>query len=817
MLFRFSVLLFSALSCFSWSQVEAQTCREILHSLGLDPDAAQSRVEERVLARTANFRDGADELVPSNRSARGFSQSARSAVERPFIDEIFRNILLSAQKSFEDFGAVWAKGYAERLQVDEAMSKAEEAKLDEEIAQIVRKQQEIQRQLDQIPDQARLSKVQKEKFNEWKAALQVYKTRLDRLEAVRYQMRSHRSSLEDPSERELAVLRDPFYQANHSAFEVLRLSMEKADKGPTDVFLIRDPERRRRVAEVAINGLSWKLSDEKEALELKSRLQLSETPEKRFVFNGIVAEKFAEFEALAKAELANIRLDYEGARHHIRWTFLEEEANRIFAELRLILQRRFPLGFEQSDLDLIPQESRAFSNLQATQERIKRTAKPLSIDEFRAQRVGDELVLEVGGGIKVIYDPLIGTMMLVSAKGEFANEGPSFVAWHGDGTTQSNAGSFRSTLPLIGNAGFNVFAVALPNSGPIPSVAMDFTALEDVSAHMRAIYARIQERDPMQSRPMVAFGRSAGSTKGQFDFFLQEVLYPLVQPGYQPQAPVDAFVLSSFSNPDTLEDQIKSVYEQYEAGLFEIVEESLTSFQGMAAEYRQLLAALRDVDSPLLQAIAMDRVLLLQGVSDEDGGPHVIREHDKFRGSYMPRAHNIIFQNPLLNPDKYPELVRNGVIDVKKVSPEVLEGTHFLLSSRDDLSEADIRKIFPGINIDPADYPKLKTQSLHVFAATYIHLDYLADLSPFRDLPGHREVADRIRANRAKIGTKTYLEWVLKGDMFKKKLGKEKWQEVEPSWSGTLAQRIRVTVDYFQKRAVEQAQFLPEPELRRPR
>jgi hypothetical protein len=309
----------------------------------------------------------------------------------------------------------------------------------------------------------------------------------------------------------------------------------------------------------------------------------------------------------------------------------------------------------------------------------------------------------------------------------------------------------------------------------------------------------------------VAFGRSAGSTKAGFEFILRNLVYPQSD-GSAPAALVDSLVLTSHSNPFTLDAQITNVYEQAAAGLFEMVPESLDSFQKMAAEERKLLETLAAQHPELLESPYFDRVLFLQGVSDEDGGPRVIEDHHDFTSRYMKTSHTLIFQNPLLNRERYPQLVQaDGKINYTKISPDVMEATHFLLSTRDDFTMADWNRHFPDVEIRAEDLPRLKTQALTTLAATYLHLDYLVDQSPFRDLPEFKESNDRIKRNRDKLAGpgKTFLKALLSQRMYKDRVKAEDLSQAKASMTGTLAERIKYLLEFFERRAVEQEAYLP--------
>ncbi|TVQ79512.1 MAG: hypothetical protein EA369_04630 [Bradymonadales bacterium] len=783
---KYSFIFFLLLSL-GWFQA-TDACVPALTDLGLNgATASLAEVEAQVKERTRPFLFGQPELI----SASG-RQSATASLERPFINEIFRAFAQAAREDLSNLGSAWLRAYQEQIKLEKELHRREEAARQEEILKLGAQAEDIGRHILQVreginqQESGQASSRQLERLDK----LQRAKTEIER-EIARLKEEGHREMSQEPSDR------------LQRATEVLEFSAAyEGQSGRSGAW--DSSEARRRAAHVLIEGAVVKLqaADLERAKTEAERLGAAEWKGSRVSFDGILQEEFKKFLEALEAKFLLIEINFERQDFGIRWQLFDELLEKAFRDFKFRLQEELALVLDPSILFHDSIRSTAWElemrNLQAL---IPETR----INSFRPQWVNDGLELSVGQGLLARYEPKIGSMIVYPKDGLFSIQAPLVIKLHGDGTTQSNAGSWRSVQPLFKSFGLNSVALALPNSGPIPSVATSFESPEAIAAYLQFVFEYLRDEDP-EDRPFIALGRSAGSTKAGLHFLLYEILYPSAGEVSDQRSAPDALILSSHSNPRTVEEQVVEVFRSAGLGLFEVVPESLESFRELSRDYLELLEKLRENNPSIFYQTqgAFDRVLYLQGVSDEDAagaGQGVVQEAIKFAEDFMPSSHVIVYENPLADPDRYPEIMdEKGEIDYSKVSPDLMEATHFLVSSHADMSMADWQRLYPNIKIREEDVPKLRTQALQTLAVHYLFLDYLADLSPYRTQGRGQEVADRIQSFR-QLQTKgegTYRDWFLDLLIHKKKIkSREDYENAEASMRGTLAQRIKAMEHYF--------------------
>lgn len=343
-----------------------------------------------------------------------------------------------------------------------------------------------------------------------------------------------------------------------------------------------------------------------------------------------------------------------------------------------------------------------------------------------AQRDGEGHFVQVFDTppVQTQFDPSLAATLLFSNAGVITQEnmeqGPLFVAWHGAGTVNSNVRSWDHLIEKIRAAGFNPLAHSLPLSGN----GVRLRGSENVGAYLHYVLGQIHNRfivpaspanTPSVARPLIVGGRSLGG-------FYSDLHGRL----YGASDPVDVYACISFSNPFTIEDQVKNVYWQRDVGIIGgVVEETLEHARQVAQEFQNLLIQF-EAAHPGFGELFGDHFLLLQGDADEDGGPNVLPELYRYRNKYMRLGHIYEFHDPRLGQTEIPH--------------DEHEATHFLLSPNG--------KKVPG----------LWDQNFEVFAVMYGHLDYIIDsASPLLEMVQRRERLLRFRVERLGIDNETGL------------------------------------------------------------
>jgi hypothetical protein len=271
---------------------------------------------------------------------------------------------------------------------------------------------------------------------------------------------------------------------------------------------------------------------------------------------------------------------------------------------------------------------------------------------------------------------------------------PLIVLLHGDGTTRSSLASWRALLAFYESNGFNAVAIDM-NELRVTKMKDVITLIDKTIRYLKETVA--------QDNPIVILGRSMGAQKAvtHAAMFNNE------------NNVVDAYFAMSFSNPDTMEFQTESVYNQVKAGLFSgLIKESLNSATTISAETKAMMEAALNENPHVFDEFG-DELMLFQGDSDLDGGPTVVPDLYNWCKTKCPKATIQIFYQPEDQKLLYHMLSIGQdarLPDATKVDEDMLEGTHFIQSNRDNNAIGAPR-----------------TQTLQSFASMYLKLDSIAD------------------------------------------------------------------------------------------
>lgn len=290
----------------------------------------------------------------------------------------------------------------------------------------------------------------------------------------------------------------------------------------------------------------------------------------------------------------------------------------------------------------------------------------------------------------------VGTSILATSE-NFAKVNPSkpvIVLLHGDGTTRSSLASWRALLAFYESNGFNAVAIDM-NELRVTEAQDVITLIDKTIRHIKNNYA--------QDNPIIVVGRSMGAQKAVTHAAMFN----------NADNVVDAYFAMSFSNPDTIGFQTESVYNQVKAGLFSgLIKESLTSASTISAQTKQMMEAALKADPHAFDEFG-DELLFFQGDSDLDGGPTVVRDLYHWCKTKCPKATIQVFYQPEAQKELYRKLSAGEearLPDGTKVDEDMLEGTHFIHSNREN-------------NVVGAP----RAQTLQSFAAMYLKLDSIAD------------------------------------------------------------------------------------------
>lgn len=307
---------------------------------------------------------------------------------------------------------------------------------------------------------------------------------------------------------------------------------------------------------------------------------------------------------------------------------------------------------------------------------------------------------------------------------------------HGCGTNKSTAASFLRLQPVAAKCGYHSVAYNLPGAAGEDGVGLNsIRKYLEMAAYMEMLNGHAQTLSLKPNMPLVVYGRSMGSTQTFANLIAAQQL------GYTPQA--DVSLMMSFSNPNTLDEQIKNVFAQRDRG-------DIMGIRDDALEHSMRFANDLQAHVPHLPA---DRVSLknrqlqvtfafIQGLGDEDGvipGSEIDigEELKEYRDHHSPYSPVYIFEDPLA---KYKV---DGVIE--GVNSGILEAAHFLASARDDMMGAEPGSFFSSI---PRHlWPQLGSQTRELYGIPWAMLDYLISHCPYT----HPEQRERLRKTRFEV------------------------------------------------------------------
>lgn len=549
-------------------------------------------------------------------------------------------------------------------------------------------------------------------------------------------------------------------QANrNTALDVIAITQEKFKQGKIKTDKIAPIELEQQTAQLAIDQLKkkylQKIKEKTDAVITQTELQLQQS-----------ANQFQP-----------------------DWNEIIRETTPLVDLMKSELATRFPITRSQST---------KFGQ-QATIVQ-KSSLPPVTLTQLNVSGTPEILLPEVG--IRAYYDIELGTLVLESIRGLMANpEGLILVADHGDGTVKSNASSWKYLVPKFTESLLNPVAMNLPQSG----LGMDLMGLEDTTAYLdyrfRILRQRIQPDPQKTMAPLVLLGRSMGGTKG----FAHALLYR------DPENVVDAYVLTSFSNPNTMHLQMQNIQRQFDAGTISgIVPQSIEAAKIFSDDLLEKLNSIRSSNPHAFDDFG-DHLFFQQGNADEDGGPSVIEDLQAFVHDYAPKAHVYLFENALY---------RYNIPHLEKVSPDKWEGTHILFSNQSNYSRESLKKTIDSMRsnqsslsqddkdilealeaiytrVPQEDFPALQDQFIEATASMYGFFDYLADSPSMRpEVRRSSQVFSEFR--RQLTGGKSYLEYYAE----KVKVSNQELLDAQPG-RGSRAARLKRVQEYWRSEAAK--------------
>ncbi len=294
-------------------------------------------------------------------------------------------------------------------------------------------------------------------------------------------------------------------------------------------------------------------------------------------------------------------------------------------------------------------------------------------------------------------------------------DSPVLALAHGATTWGSNVASWTDMIPVFENAGFNPNAIDLES-------AMGYLATSPEARKPAATAAVINEwlhdlrKQTDNAQPIVAVGRSFGSTQ-HFTAALATHWFGVKEN----REGADALVLTSFSNPEKLQEGFERIHSlmlrQHGDPMRGLIPESIAHLTAFAEQLNKVMAGVSGISPSSLNTFG-DDILFVQGEADADGGPTAVQDLIDFRDRRAPKAHIYVV------PDPWGMLMQSSELD-----PDNREASHFLLTSRGNVTKKNRGNAFPGIPEE--NLPQLGDQNIEIQALTWAFLDYRADLSPY--------------------------------------------------------------------------------------
>ena len=325
------------------------------------------------------------------------------------------------------------------------------------------------------------------------------------------------------------------------------------------------------------------------------------------------------------------------------------------------------------------------------------------------------------------------------------------VLLHGAGTNRSNVASWLSLLALAGQAGVQAIAFDLPGSVGEPGIALNsIRNFEEMGIYLELLARHAVDTATDPSLPLVMVGRSMGSTVALMSVIASS------RAAFNPRA--DLWFLMSFSNPLTLDLQTQNVYALKARGdIKSVIEDSLDHSTALADDLQKHLKPVTLAEVSRRDRQTQDTVLFAQGAGDEDGTVpgmppgSIVEELRQYRDTNLPFAHVYEFADPLA------QYKTNGVLP--GTNPHNLEGTHFLLSARGNMTPKNRESIPQGI--PDKDLPQLRDQHYEVYGLQYAMLDYQIDRSPLTSLRRREELRHKRTLMTGSDQPFAYLSWYI--------------------------------------------------------
>ena len=311
-------------------------------------------------------------------------------------------------------------------------------------------------------------------------------------------------------------------------------------------------------------------------------------------------------------------------------------------------------------------------------------------------------------GVRAYYDVELATVVLESNRGLLPNDKGILLALdHGDGSTVSNASSWKYIIPNLVKSNFNTFAMNLPGAGIGTELTGLFPNVELLDVRFNYLRSRA-DAEGKGWMPLVHLGRSLSATRG--------FAHALLRDG--PDNPVAAYFEMSFSNPFKIQEQLELVQKQIDDGAeMHLVPDVMKKVVKIGAQTRKVLKKLEKQDPQRLKRSGL-AMLFFQGRGDRDSGSAAIPDLVAFRDQYAQAALIYEFDFPL---EKY------NIPGIEKMPEDHFEGQHNLLSNFKNMDVEEALRKFPGI--DPADRPMMADQNFEVIGAMYAFGDVLAQNS----------------------------------------------------------------------------------------
>jgi hypothetical protein len=253
-------------------------------------------------------------------------------------------------------------------------------------------------------------------------------------------------------------------------------------------------------------------------------------------------------------------------------------------------------------------------------------------------------------------------------------------------------------------------------------------------------------KETHNAQPIVAVGRSFGSTQ-HFTAALATHWFGVKED----REGADALILTSFSNPEKLHEGFERIHSlmlrQHGDPMRGLIPASIAHLTAFAEQLNKVMAGVTATSPSSITAFG-DEILFVQGEADADGGPNAVEDLTDFRNRRAPKAHIYVL------PDPWVTLAQSSELD-----PDNREASHFLLTSRGNITKKNRGNAFSGIPDE--NLPQLGDQNIEIQALTWAFLDYRADMSAFTsDTSKARIVAGRhtLTGGNERYG---YFKWYL--------------------------------------------------------